>query len=163
MFLELLVLLAALLCGLVAGLLFAFAVVVMPGLRSLDDAGFIRGFQAIDGVIQRGQALFMLMWVGSALAALGAGAMGAWGLEGVDLMLVIAAMLAYLLGVQVPTIVVNVPLNNRLQRLDVATLEEAALRQAREAVEPSWNRWNAIRTGCATLATFLFLLVLLRV
>ena len=43
------------------------------------------------------------------------------------------------------------------------TLGEAALQQAREAFEPRWNRWNALRTACATLATVPFLLVLLRV
>lgn len=53
---EAILLLAALLCGLVAGLLFAFAVVVMPGLRTMDDAAFVQAFRAIDGVIQRGQA-----------------------------------------------------------------------------------------------------------
>ena len=57
LFLPVLVL-ATFLCSLVAGLLFAFAVVVMPGLRSLDDGGFIRAFQAIDRVIQNNQPLF---------------------------------------------------------------------------------------------------------
>ena len=56
------------LCSLVAGFLFAFAVVVMPGIRRLDDAAFIRTFQAIDRVIQDGQPLFLLVWVGSVLA-----------------------------------------------------------------------------------------------
>ena len=37
-------LLATLLCALVAGFLFAFAVVVMPGIATLDDTGFLRGF-----------------------------------------------------------------------------------------------------------------------
>jgi hypothetical protein len=35
--------------------LFAFAVVVMPGVGRLDDGGFIRGFQVIDRVIQNRQ------------------------------------------------------------------------------------------------------------
>jgi uncharacterized membrane protein len=46
--------LAALLCSLVSGFLFAFAVVIMPGIRNLGDREFLRAFQAIDGVIQRG-------------------------------------------------------------------------------------------------------------
>lgn len=69
----------ALLCSLVAGFLFAFAVVVMPGIKRLDDAGFLRAFQVIDGVIQRGQPLFGLIWVGSVLAVLVAGVLGFWG------------------------------------------------------------------------------------
>jgi len=36
--------LAAFLCSLVAGFLFAFAVVVMPGIRSLNNREFIRTF-----------------------------------------------------------------------------------------------------------------------
>jgi uncharacterized membrane protein len=39
--------LAAFFCSLVAGFLFAFAAVVMPGIRRLDDGAFIRAFQAI--------------------------------------------------------------------------------------------------------------------
>jgi hypothetical protein len=42
-----------------AGCLFAFAAVVMPGLRSLDEGGFIRTFQVIDRVIQNDQPLFV--------------------------------------------------------------------------------------------------------
>ena len=49
---QLLLMLAAFLCSLVAGFLFAFAAVIMPGIRSLDDAGFIRAFQVIDRVIR---------------------------------------------------------------------------------------------------------------
>jgi hypothetical protein len=43
---------ATLLCSLLAGFLFAFASVVMPGLRRLDDAAFIRALQVIDRVIR---------------------------------------------------------------------------------------------------------------
>jgi uncharacterized membrane protein len=48
-------LLATLLCSLVTGFLFAFAVVVMLGIAALDDAGFLRAFQVIDRVIQNCQ------------------------------------------------------------------------------------------------------------
>ena len=56
--------LATFLCSLVAGFLFAFALVVMPGIRSLNDREFIRAFQVIDRVIQNNQPIFMLVWVG---------------------------------------------------------------------------------------------------
>ena len=42
--------LATFLCSLVAGLLFALAVVVMPGISSLNDKNFVHAFQAMDGV-----------------------------------------------------------------------------------------------------------------
>ena len=37
-------LLSAFLCSLVAGFLFAYAIVIMPGIRVLDDKQFIRAF-----------------------------------------------------------------------------------------------------------------------
>ena len=52
----------------VAGVVFAFAVVVMPGIRTLPDADFLRAFQVIDRVIQDNQPLFLLVWVGSIVA-----------------------------------------------------------------------------------------------
>ena len=63
---------AAFLCSLVAGLLFSFAVVVMPGIGRLDDRDFLGAFQAIDRVIQNNQPLFIVAWVGSVLALLAA-------------------------------------------------------------------------------------------
>ena len=49
--------LAAFLCSLVAGLLFAFATVVMPGIRRLGNGDFIRSFQVMDRIIQNNQSL----------------------------------------------------------------------------------------------------------
>ena len=46
---------ATFLCSLVAGLVFVFAIVVMPGIESLNDREFIRAFQVIDRVIQNNQ------------------------------------------------------------------------------------------------------------
>ena len=47
---QIVLILAAFLCSLVAGFLFAFTFVVMPGIRSLNDREFIRAFQVMDGI-----------------------------------------------------------------------------------------------------------------
>ena len=78
-------------------------------------------------------------------------------------MLAIAAAVLCVACVQLPTATINVPLNNALQRLTPDTMDAAALKRARDAFEPRWNRWNAFRTACATLASLLLLLVLIRV
>ena len=155
--------LATFLCSLVAGFLLAFAIVVMPGLRSLDDRGFIRAFQAIDRVIQNSQPLFVFMWVGSVLALVAAGVLGLWALSGTDRLLIVAATLVYVIGVQLPTAAINIPLNNALQKLDPATTSDEARGQARAGFEPRWNRWNAIRTWCACIVSMLLIVLLLRV
>ncbi len=156
-------LIAALLCGLVAGFLLAFAIVIMPGIGRLDDAAFLRTFRAVDRVIQRGQPLFVVMWAGSVVAVIAAAALGWWVAAGLERALVIAAAVVYQLGVQLPTGSINVPLNNQLQKLDVETMTEPAHRKARERFERRWNQWNAIRTVAAIFVTVLLLLVLLRV
>src|SRR4026208_1166616 len=116
---------ATFLCSIVAGFLFAFAVVVMPGIKNLDDGGFLRAFQVIDRVIQDAQPLFVLVWGGSVLAVISAAVLGMWALDGADRLLVIVAALVYVLFVQLPTFTINIPLNNRLQTLEVGGTGEA--------------------------------------
>src|SRR5262245_916605 len=156
------VMLATFLCALVAGFLLAFAIVVMPGIRTLDDGDFIRAFQVIDRVIQNGQPVFMFVWAGSALAILAAAGLGLWALNGADRLLLSLAALLYLACVQVPTFAINIPLNNQLQTLKVATMSESSRSDARNKFEPRWNRWNSIRTACACAASLLLMLLLLR-
>ena len=68
---QIALILATFLCSLVAGFLFAFALVAMPGIRSLKDREFIRAFQVMDRVIQNNQPLFVLVWGEIPGAALG--------------------------------------------------------------------------------------------
>jgi len=154
---------SAFLCSLVAGLLFAFATVVMPGIRCLGNGDFIRSFQVMDRVIQNNQPLFVVVWVGSALALITAAVLGVWQLRGADRLLLIIAALVYLLGVQLPTFTINIPLNNRLQKLDVGTMAETTRKREREHFESRWNRWNVIRAACASVTSILLVLLLLRV
>jgi uncharacterized membrane protein len=156
------VMVSALLCSLVAGFLFAFAAVIMPGIRNLDDDGFLRAFQVIDGVIQKGQPLFLIVWVGSALSMLATAVLGAWSLSGVNRTLLIAAAALYLGCVQLPTAVINIPLNNAVQRLDLGAMAAPGRTRARADFEARWNTWNAFRTVCAVVVVALLLFVLLR-
>ena len=50
-------LLSILLCSLVAGLLFGFAVVVMPGIAKLSDREYLISFKHMDGIIQNNHCL----------------------------------------------------------------------------------------------------------
>ncbi|MBN1239689.1 MAG: DUF1772 domain-containing protein [Gammaproteobacteria bacterium] len=160
MIFDVALILAVILCSLVAGFLFAFAVVVMPGIGKLDDGGFIRAFQVIDGVIQNGQPLFVFVWIGSLLALLAATAIGVFVLTGVDRLLVIAAAAVYALCVQLPTFTVNIPLNERIQRTDVGTMDDSARRRAREDFEGRWNRWNLFRSTCASVVMIVLVVLL---
>ena len=151
---------ATVLCSLVAGFLFAFAVVVMPGLRRLDDRAFITAFQRIDGVIQNNQPLFLLVWVGSGVVLAGAVVVGIGHLAGVERLLLVLTALGYFLGVQWITFRIHLPLNNDLQTVRVDSLTAAEQHTARHHFEPRWTRWNAIRTIAATLVSGLLVVLL---
>ena len=153
---------AAFLCSLVAGFVFAFAVVVMPGIRSLSDREFIRAFQVMDRIIQNNQPIFVLVWVGSVVALVTSGVLGFGQLDGAGRLLMIVAALAYLFGVQLSTFTINVPLNNKLQTLDVDAMNESAQEAARKDFEPRWNRWNSFRTAFASLTSALLVVLLFR-
>ena len=159
--LELVLILATLLCALTAGFVFAFASVVMPGIGKLGDKEFIRSFQVIDGVIQAGQPVFGLVWMGSVVALLLSAVMGALQLDGIERALVVVSAIVYVLGVQVPTFRINVPLNNTLQGLDIDAMDEDALASARRAFENRWVKWNSIRTVMASLVSVALMFVLL--
>ena len=159
---QIILILATLLCSLVAGFLFAFAVIVMPGIKSLTAPEFIRAFQVMDRVIQNNQPIFIFVWVGSVVALVLSAVLGFGQLEGSGRLLLIFVALCYLLGVQLPTVAINIPLNNKLQTLDVHVMNEAAQKAERENFEQRWNQWNVIRTGFAILASALLIILLFR-
>ncbi len=153
---------ATFLCTLVAGFVLAFAVVVMPGIRTLSDGEFLRAFQVMDRVIQNNQPVFLLVWVGSVIALLASAVLGFGQLDGTGRVILIAAVLVYVLGVQLPTAVINIPLNNTVQTLVIADMNETAREAARREFESRWNTSNVTRTVLASLVSVLLMILLLR-
>lgn len=151
--------LAAFLCTLATGFILLFAIVVMPGIGTLNDRDFLRAFQVIDRVIQNSQPLFILVWAGSVAALLIAAFLGFGQLEGVSRILIIVGAVMYIVGVQLPTATINIPLNNRVQTLNFDTLDETSAAAERQHFEQRWNRWNIIRTAFASFASVLLLIV----
>lgn len=149
-----------LLCTLVTGFILTYAVVVMPGLSELDDKEFIRAFQVTDRVIQNNQPLFLLTWLGSILSVIGlilssiisVGLPEAW--------LIISVGAVYLFGVQGITISVHLPLNSRIQKMNINKMNYQTLREERLKFETKWNLFNNIRTGIAFSVSLILLLIM---
>ena len=158
--LHLTLLVSIIFCSLVAGLLFGFAIVVMPGIANLSDKEYLLAFKYMDGVIQNNQPLFVLVWAGSILSVILTLVLGILNLDDEKLYLLIGAASVYLIGVQLPTFRFNIPLNNELQNLDIEDLEETQAKTSRTKFETSWNRWNRIRTINGIVAVSMFLLLL---
>lgn len=152
---------ATLLVTLVAGFLFGFVIVVMPGIKQMQDGAFINAFQLMDGIIQDNHPLFVLVWVGSVILLIAAALIGFNQLEGLQRNLLLAATVLYIIGVQAPTIIINIPRNNAIQMVDVNGANATVLQQARLDFEDSWNRSNQFRTLIAIIVSILLLLILL--
>ncbi|MEQ9351535.1 MAG: DUF1772 domain-containing protein, partial [Vicingaceae bacterium] len=131
---------ATVLCSLVAGFLLAFSLVVMPGIKNLDDRNFLKAFREMDLIIQNNNPIFMIVWVGSVLSIIALVIQGVQVYEGYKLLAVLAITVFSLLGVQLPTASINIPLNNRVQKLDLETLDEVSLKIERDHFERRWNR-----------------------
>ena len=155
--------LAIVLCALVSGLLFGFAVVVMAGIAKLPNKDFLLAFKHMDGIIQNKQPIFMLVWVGSILTVLASVILGTMDLSGQEALLLWIGGGWYLLGVQLPTVAFNIPLNDTIQTLEINKLNELELASSRANFEAKWNRWNMIRTinGIIAVTILLWLLFLL--
>ena len=151
---------AIFLSTLAMGLVLVFAIVVMPGIGTLNDHQFLRSFQVIDRVIQQNQPIFITVWLGAAISVIVAAIMGLTRLDGIALGLLLTAAVIYIVGVQLPTFIVNIPLNNRIQTLEIDDLDAKSARSERERFEARWNRWNGIRTILGSLSSLLLIYLL---
>jgi uncharacterized membrane protein len=129
---------AAVTTGLATGLLWGWAVSVMPGLRRVTDPVFVEFLQHTNRAILNGWFLscFTGAVVLDALAAVLAIADGRPGL----IVPAVLALVLYLATVGI-TQLRNIPLNNRM---DAATADDASA--VRRAFEAPWTRWNIVRS-----------------
>ena len=132
--------------GLTAGVFFDWHVTVMPGLGELPDAEFIAAFQALD------RAIMNPPFIGGAFmggAASLVAATVAHRQEPARLRLLAAASAVYALGVVGVTMAGNVPLNEKLAAVSVATASPAEMSTARVDFEGPWKKRHLVRTGAA--------------
>ena len=150
---------STLLCSLVTGFILTYAIVVMPGLSKLDDKEFIKAFQVTDGIIQNNQPIFILIWVGSIISVVSTIIISIFTLGILEGWKIIFVSLVYLLGVQVITIIIHLPLNKRIQNIDINSTNLQSLNEERKNFETKWNYFNNIRTVIAFLVTLFFLFI----
>jgi len=145
-------------CSLVMGFIFTYSIVVMPGLSKLSDKEFLKAFQVTDAVIQNKQPIFMLTWIGSIVSVLSLILTSITYVGLSETWLIVLVAMIYLLGVQGITILIHLPLNNQIQKLNLEKLKDENLRNERLNFENKWNFFNNIRT---TIAFFVSLTLLI--
>ncbi|PSB20051.1 DUF1772 domain-containing protein [Phormidesmis priestleyi ULC007] len=150
-----LMLFAAIGCGLIAGVFFAFSTFVMPALARLQPPQGIAAMQSIN--ITAINPLFMIALFGTALACLflAVSVLFKWQQSAAVYLLV--ASLLYLVGTIGVTIACNVPLNDALAIVKPESPEGANL-WARYLTD--WTFWNHVRTLVALVAAVLFAIAL---
>jgi uncharacterized membrane protein len=132
--------------GLLAGAFFAFSLGVAPGLRRVDDLSYVTVFRAINRSIVNG--LFILVFLGAPIATVAVTALHLVAARRESPAWLVAGLVLCLFSFAV-TVLVNVPLNNRL---GTAPIGGAQVRKARDHFEMRWNRWNHVRTATSTAA-----------
>jgi uncharacterized membrane protein len=147
-------------CCLVTGFIFTYAVVVMPGLSKLNDKEFLRAFQVTDAIIQNNQPLFMLTWVGSIISILSTIVISILILGISDAWYIVLVGIVYLLGVQVVTFSIHIPLNNHVQQFDFDKLDDQKLNKERLKFEKNWNYFNNFRTVIAFFVSLALIIIL---
>lgn len=146
---------AALGCGLIAGVFFAFSTFVMSALARLQPAQGIAAFQSINITVYN--PWFMGAFLGTAAACifLAVSSLLKWQQPGAAYLLV--GSLLYLVGTLGVTIVFNVPLNDALAVVDPGSADGASLWSSFLA---NWTTWNHIRAAAAIAAAALLTIAL---
>ncbi len=138
---------AALGCGLMAGVFFAFSSFVMNALARLEPRQGIAAMQSINITVIN--PLFFVAFLGTAAACifLAVSSLLRWHQPGAAYLLL--GSLLYLVGTVLVTIVFNVPLNNALATVAPGSTTGASLWVNYLA---NWTIWNHVRTTAALAA-----------
>ena len=153
---TILLVIAAITTGLMAGLFSAWSYAVSPGLARVQDMEFIASMQAMNRAILN--PVFLLCFLGTALLLPLDVYLQYRSSLPARFWLLLSAAVLYIVGVIGVTMGGNVPLNEALDafRLDAASPEEIARQRA--AFEGPWNKLNALRTWASVLAFLLTVL-----
>ncbi|MFB4317758.1 DUF1772 domain-containing protein [Actinomadura sp. 21ATH] len=140
---------AVLLTGGVTGVFLAFSVAVMPGLDATKASTAIAAMQSMNQKIQN--PVFLGHFTGAPLLALVTGAaLLLLGQRSAAVLFFVAAGI-YLLGTFLPTVIVNVPLNEKLDASKIpADMAEAA--KLWNDYSSRWTPWNTLRAVSSVLS-----------
>ena len=147
-----LTLIAALGCGLIGGVFFAFSTFVMRALGRLPPAQGISAMQNINVTVIN--PLFMAAFLGTAALCVLLAILSLTRWQGPGAAWLLAGSVLYLAGNIVVTMAFNVPRNDALAAVDPGSVEGARL-WADYLV--GWNLWNHVRTvtGLLSAASFM--------
>ena len=149
MVIDILLVIIILQIGLTSGLLFIFAFAVNPGLARLSEEEYFRAMKYINIVILN--PIFFLVFMGP-LITMPILTYMSWNDSSMFILIPISTIL-YLLGVLLITAIKNVPLNNKLEKLNSTEFKGVFIWYRKP-----WNYWHNIRTFFSMIS-FLILII----
>lgn len=152
---HIILLLAVLFAGLVAGIFFTWANAVTPGIGRLHDINYLSAFQQMNRTILNPS--FYIVFTGPLWCSLIAIYMYK-AYPPLLLQLLTAAAIIYFLGVVLVTISGNIPLNEVLDKANLAEISAEDARNLRSKFEVPWNTFHLVRTIASTVSFLLLLL-----
>lgn len=147
---ALLLTIAAIGAGLMAGVYFAFSGFIMRSLDRLDTTDAVDAMNAINDVIQR--SWFMPLFFGTSLLYLLLAVLALFNWSDPNASLALIAGLTYVGGMFLCTVFFNVPLNNRLAKATEGSIDKV---QLWSHYYKYWTRWNHLRTASSLIACLL--------
>jgi len=142
--------------ALITGLFYSYSCSVNPGLAKLADREYLLAMQSINRAILN--PVFFASFMGTLLLL----PLSAWlmykqpGANG--FVLILLALLVYGAGVWGVTMAGNVPLNEALDKFNIAAADADAIKQQRISFEKPWNRLHTIRTLATVISLILVLI-----
>jgi uncharacterized membrane protein len=140
--------LTALGCALVAGVFYAFSAFVMAGLDRSAPGTAVAAMQGINREAPRPP--LMLVLFGTAALCVAVAVVALVERDGVGSSLALAGAAAYLVGGVGVTMACNVPLNERIDRVDP---DGPATAEKWRRFDRPWRSWNHVRTVSGLAAT----------
>ena len=157
---QILILASAILStGLMAGIFFTWSNAVKPGIGKLSDLEYLKALQSMNRVILNipFKIVFFISIISVALVPL-----LYFDLYPSNIFwLLIFALVSYWVGAFSVTLFGNIPLNEKLDKINLKSISSQKIKLLRESIESNWNNLNLIRTISSFMAFLLLIISLI--
>ena len=148
--------LAILLTGLMAGIFFTWSNAVKPGIGKLSDIEYLTALQSMNRVILNNA--FKIIFLG-AIIAVALVPVFYFNLYPKNIFwLFVFTLVIYWIGVFGVTVSGNIPLNEILDKTNLESITSEEIKTLRKSIEVKWNNFNLIRCFSSGI-TFILLIV----
>ncbi len=135
--------LSLLLTGAIAGFFYAFSVCVMKGLDRIEATSAISSMKSINATVLN--PVFFITFFITPIAQLASAYIASQDNHPISATLFIIAAVTYISGALVPTLSINVPMNEKLAQVEVPS-QDMQSQPIWNEYSKRWTRWNTVRT-----------------